>query len=60
VRLRGRDSNPNFLIQRREGAVRPQREGALTAQGYPRARFQRAIEGRWVFHAELAEREEGI
>ena len=26
----------------------------MTAQGHPRARFRRAIEGRWVFHAELA------
>jgi hypothetical protein len=31
----------------------------LTAQGSPRARFKRAIEGRWVFHAELAAREAG-
>ena len=31
----------------------------MTAQGSPRARFQRAIEGRWVFHAELAAREAG-
>jgi hypothetical protein len=31
----------------------------LTAQGDPRARFRRAIEGRWVFHAELAAREAG-
>jgi hypothetical protein len=31
----------------------------LTAQGHPRARFKRAIEGRWVFHAELAAREAG-
>ena len=31
----------------------------MTAQGHPRARFQRAIEGRWVFHAELAAREAG-
>ena len=31
----------------------------MTAQGHPRARFQRAIEGRWVFHAELAARECG-
>jgi hypothetical protein len=29
----------------------------LTAQGHPRAIFGRAIEGRWVFHAELAARE---
>ena len=26
----------------------------MTAQGHPRTRFQRAIEGRWLFHAELA------
>jgi len=32
---------------------------AVTAQGHPRARFKRAIEGRWVFHAELAAREAG-
>jgi len=31
----------------------------VTAQGHPRARFRRAIEGRWVFHAELAAREAG-
>ncbi len=31
----------------------------MTAQGHPRARFKRAIEGRWVFHAELAAREAG-
>jgi hypothetical protein len=31
----------------------------MTAQGHPRARFRRAIEGRWVFHAELAARETG-
>jgi hypothetical protein len=31
----------------------------LTAQGHPRTRFRRAIEGRWVFHAELAAREAG-
>jgi hypothetical protein len=31
----------------------------LTAQGSPRTRFRRAIEGRWVFHAELAAREAG-
>jgi hypothetical protein len=31
----------------------------VTAQGSPRTRFQRAIEGRWVFHAELAARECG-
>jgi hypothetical protein len=31
----------------------------LTAQGSPRARFKRAIEGGWVFHAELAAREAG-
>ena len=31
----------------------------MTAQGHPRARFRRAIEGRWVFHAELAAREAG-
>jgi hypothetical protein len=29
----------------------------LTAQGHPRTRFKRAIEGRRVFHAELAARE---
>jgi hypothetical protein len=27
---------------------------AVTAQGHPRTRFRRAIEGRGVFHAELA------
>ena len=31
----------------------------MTAQGRPRARLRRAIEGRWVFHAELAAREAG-
>jgi hypothetical protein len=31
----------------------------VTAQGHPRTRFKRAIEGRWVFHAELAAREAG-
>ena len=31
----------------------------MTAQGSPRARFRRAIEGRWVFHAGLAAREVG-
>ena len=40
-------------------AVRPHREGPLTAQGHPRTRFKRAIEGRWVFHAEVAAREAG-
>ena len=34
-------------------------KGAVTAQGHPRTRFQRAIEGRWLFHAELAARELG-
>jgi len=29
----------------------------LTAQGSPRARFRRAIEGGWVFQVELAARE---
>ena len=29
----------------------------MTAQGHPRVRFKRAIEGRWVFHAALAARE---
>jgi hypothetical protein len=29
----------------------------VTAQGHPRARFRRAIEGGWIFHAELAARE---
>jgi hypothetical protein len=29
----------------------------VTAQGSPRARSRRAIEGGWVFHAELAARE---
>ena len=33
------------------------REKPLTAQGHPRTRFRRAIEGRWLFHAELAARE---
>ena len=31
----------------------------MTAQGHPRTRFKRAIEGRWLFHAELAARELG-
>ncbi len=31
----------------------------MTAQGSPRTRFNRAIEGQWVFHAELAAREMG-
>jgi hypothetical protein len=31
----------------------------LTAQGHPRTRFRNAIEGRWVFHAEVAARECG-
>jgi len=31
----------------------------VTAQGHPRAGFRRAIEGRWVFHAEFAAREAG-
>jgi hypothetical protein len=31
----------------------------VTAQGSRRTRFRRAIEGRWVFHAELAAREAG-
>ena len=31
----------------------------MTAQGHPRSRFHRAIEVRWVFHAELAAREAG-
>jgi len=31
----------------------------VTAQGSPRTRFRPAIEGRWVFHAELAAREAG-
>jgi hypothetical protein len=31
----------------------------VTAQRHPRARFQRAIEGGWVFHADLAAREAG-
>lgn len=29
----------------------------MTAQPQPGARFRKAIEGRWVFHAELAARE---
>ena len=29
----------------------------MTAQPQPRTRFRKAIEGRWVFHAELAARE---
>jgi len=33
--------------------------GPLTAQGHPRTRSKRAIEGRWVFRAELAAREAG-
>lgn len=32
---------------------------AVTAQAHPRARFRRAIEGRWIFHAEVAAREMG-
>ena len=31
----------------------------MTAQGSARTRFRRAIEGRWIFHAELAARELG-
>jgi hypothetical protein len=31
----------------------------VTAQGHPRTRFKRAIEGRWVFHAEVAARQMG-
>jgi hypothetical protein len=31
----------------------------LRAQGNPRTRFRRAIEGRWVLQAELAAREAG-
>lgn len=31
----------------------------MTAQGHPRTQFRRAIEGRWLFHAELAAREMG-
>jgi hypothetical protein len=31
----------------------------LPAQGHPRTRFERAIEGRWLFHAEVAAREIG-
>jgi hypothetical protein len=31
----------------------------LTAEPQPRTRFRKAIEGRWVFHAELAAREVG-
>lgn len=31
----------------------------MTAEGSPRAKFRRAIEGGWVFHAELAAREAG-
>ena len=31
----------------------------MTAQGNPRTRFKRAIEGRWLFHAEVAARELG-
>ena len=31
----------------------------MTAQGHPRTRFKRAIEGRWLFHAEIAAREIG-
>jgi hypothetical protein len=40
-------------------AVQPHREGPVTAELQPRTRFRRAIEGRWVFHAELAAREAG-
>lgn len=29
----------------------------MTAEPHPRTRFRKAIEGRWVFHAELAARE---
>jgi hypothetical protein len=32
---------------------------AVTAQGHPRTRFRKAIEGRWVFQAEFAARECG-
>jgi hypothetical protein len=31
----------------------------LTAEPQPRTRFRKAIEGRWLFHAELAAREVG-
>jgi hypothetical protein len=31
----------------------------LTAEPQPRTRFRKAIEGRWVFHAEIAAREVG-
>ena len=31
----------------------------MTAQGHPRTRFKREIEGRWLFHAEIAARELG-
>jgi len=31
----------------------------MTAEPQPRTRFRKAIEGRWVFHAEVAAREIG-
>jgi hypothetical protein len=31
----------------------------VTAQPHPRTRFRKAIEGGWIFHAELAARELG-
>ena len=31
----------------------------MLAQGNPRTRFKRAIEGRWLFHAEIAAHEMG-
>jgi hypothetical protein len=42
-----------------EPAVRPRREGPLTAQGHPRAIFKRAIERGNVLIAEMAAREIG-
>src|SRR5262249_31997557 len=53
--LCGRPGSPRVASPHPFG---PSRED-MTAQGHPRTRFQRAIEGRWLFHAELAAREMG-
>ena len=68
-------SDPPERVRRRvnsEGVVRGRRTrnvrlsppsgppgGLLTAEPQPRTRFRTAIEGRWVFHAEVAAREIG-
>jgi hypothetical protein len=31
----------------------------LTAEGSPRERFRRGVEGGWIFHADVAAREAG-